>query len=379
MDNLPLLRLALTALVIALLPLAWWWLRQRQADVRSRLAVLSWLTLFLTFDLIVFGSFTRLTDSGLGCPDWPGCYGQANPLAAAEPISAAEAALPSGPVTHTKAWIEMIHRYLAMVVGVLILVAAWFGWRQRAQLPHSVGWPLATLAWVIVQGLFGKYTVTLKLYPALVTLHLLGGLLLLALLVRQCESFRQQTGGTPVKPRSIVLVWVAVFIQAALGGWVSTNYAVLACTGFPQCNGQWWPEMDAATGFELLRDLGRAADGRFLPVQALVAIQMAHRLFALVAVAAVLALALALWRTPSRLASRYAGALIALIGLQLVSGVTNVVLDWPLAAALMHSAGAAALVGVLTSLWVRASMPAASAGSRLTGSGHGPVPRRAGF
>ena len=179
-DFAPALRLALLAVVIALLPLSWVWLRRRGSDTRARLAALTALTLFLTFDLVVFGAFTRLSDSGLGCPDWPGCYGQASPLGAGQQIEAAATIAPSGKVTLHKAWIEMIHRYLAMTVGVLILVMAAVSWRQRERLPFSPWWPTVTLAWVIVQGLFGKYTVTLKLYPAVVTLHLVGGLALLA-------------------------------------------------------------------------------------------------------------------------------------------------------------------------------------------------------
>jgi heme A synthase len=146
-------RLALLALLVALLPLAWVWLRQRGADTRTRLAALTALTLFLTFDLIVFGSFTRLTDSGLGCPDWPGCYGEASPFGARADIHAAQTAMPSGPVTWSKAWIEMIHRYLAMTVGVLILVmAAVVAGRSAGGLPHSPWWPTLTLVWVVVQG-----------------------------------------------------------------------------------------------------------------------------------------------------------------------------------------------------------------------------------
>ena len=173
-DFSPALRLGLLACVVALLPLSWWWLRQRGAAIDRRLAALTALTLFLTFDLIVFGAFTRLTDSGLGCPDWPGCYGEASPWGARDDIQAAQSALPSGPVTVAKAWIEMIHRYLAMTVGVLILVAAVASWRAVRALPHSPWWATATLVWVLVQGMLGKYTVTLKLYPAIVTGHLLG-------------------------------------------------------------------------------------------------------------------------------------------------------------------------------------------------------------
>jgi heme a synthase len=349
----PLWRLALLASLGALLPLGWWWLRQRGADLRDRLALLTAITLFLTFDLIVFGAFTRLTDSGLGCPDWPGCYGQASPIGARSDIRAAELAQPTGPVTTGKAWIEMLHRYFAMVVGVLILVAAAVSWRARRVLPHSPWWATATLAWVIVQGLFGKYTVTLKLYPAVVTLHLLGAMLLLALLVLQHESFRDRPLRSSPGVLPVALVLGVVALQVALGGWVSTNYAVLACTGFPSCNGQWWPAMDAAQGFTLLRQLGQGASGDMLPVDALVAIHVVHRVFALAVTGAVGALAYSLWRSGDATAGRYGRWLALLVLLQVLTGVSNVVLGWPIAAALLHSAGAAALVGVLTSLLAR--------------------------
>jgi len=353
------LKLLLLAGVVALLPLSWWWLRQRGAPVRTRLAALTAITLFLTFDLIVFGAFTRLTDSGLGCPDWPGCYGEASPLDAHADIHAAQAAMPTGPVTLTKAWIEMIHRYLAMAVGALIVVAAAVGWLRRADLPHSPWWATVTLAWVILQGLFGKYTVTLKLYPAIVTLHLLGALVLLGLLVLQHESFADRPLRLRVSRRAIGGVLALLLLQMALGGWVSTNYAVLACKGFPACNGQWWPAMDAGHGFTILRELGRAGHGGYLPFDALVAIHMAHRLFALVAAAALLSLTVGLWRDGGVAARRYAWALLALLALQVATGLSNVVLDWPLVAALAHTGGAGAFCAVLTSLWARAGGPSA--------------------
>ncbi len=361
-DFAPALRLALLALVIALLPLSWVWLRQRGADSRRRLAALTALTLFLTFDLIVFGAFTRLSDSGLGCPDWPGCYGAASPLGAREEIHAAQTAMPSGPVTWSKAWIEMIHRYLAMTVGVLILVMAAASWRERHRLPFSPWWPTLTLVWVIVQGLFGKYTVTLKLYPAIVTLHLLGGLALLALLAVQHEAFRQRPLALPAALRRWAWVALAVLgVQIALGGWVSTNYAVLACTGFPQCNGQWWPEMAAGPGFTVLRELGMTGHGGLLPFEALVAIHMAHRLFSLVVVAVLGLLAWRLWRTSLPVTRRFGAGLAALLLAQFFSGLSNVVLGWPLAAALAHSAGAAALVLMLTLLLARTALPRTAA------------------
>ena len=356
MDFAPSLRLLMLAGAFALLPLGWVWLRQPQADGRRRLLALSALALFLTFDLIVFGSFTRLSDSGLGCPDWPGCYGHASPIGAAADIHAAQTAQPHGPVTFSKAWIEMIHRYLAMTVGALILVMTLASWAARRTLPLSPWWATATLVWVLVQGLFGALTVTWKLNPAIVTLHLLGGMGLLALLVVQHEGLRGRRLQWPAWARRLLLaVFAVLLLQIALGAWVSSNYAVLACSGFPQCNGAWWPDMDFGQGFTLQRELGRAGDGGFLPVQALVAIHMVHRLFALLATLALLLLAHALWH---RLAQRRAAlALLALTLLQVASGLSNVVLGWPLVAALGHSAGAAALVGVLVSLLARSALP----------------------
>lgn len=352
MDALTWARLLGLVLLMTTLPLAWIWVRRPGASRAQRLVSLTSLTLFLTFDLIVFGAFTRLSDSGLGCPDWPGCYGEVSPLAARDDIHAAQLAQPTGPVTWSKAWIEMIHRYLAMLVGSLIVVMTAWAWMERRRLNISPWWATATLVWVLIQGLFGKYTVVLKLYPAIVTLHLLGGVVLLALLVRQREGFAGHALPlSPVlRPLIPLSLWV-VLLQIALGGWVSTNYAVLACQGFPTCNGQWWPDMDVAAGFQVLRELGRTAEGGFLPSAALVAIHWMHRLFALVVVGLLLRLAFLLNRTSDT--RPWALCLVGLLVWQVGSGMANVVLQWPLLAALMHTAGAAALVGVLTALWVR--------------------------
>ncbi|MFM1981112.1 MAG: hypothetical protein RLZ68_2377, partial [Pseudomonadota bacterium] len=171
-DLSPVLRVMLTGVLLALGPLLWVYMRNRGANAVGRMQALTLVTLFLTFDLVLFGAFTRLTDSGLGCPDWPGCYGQATPLAAHADIASAQAAMPSGPVTHGKAWIEMVHRYLATGVGVLILSLSVMTWRQRRRDPaHAVSawWPTFTLLWVCMQGAFGALTVTMKLFPAIVT------------------------------------------------------------------------------------------------------------------------------------------------------------------------------------------------------------------
>jgi cytochrome c oxidase assembly protein subunit 15 len=214
------------------------------------------------------------------------------------------------------------------------------------------------LVWVVIQGLFGKYTVTLKLYPAIVTAHLLGGLVLLALLVAQFETLRK--AASIVAPRWLGWALALVVVQIALGGWVSTNYAVLACRGFPQCNGEWWPPMDFAQGFTVLRELGRGAGSAYLDFAALVAIHMVHRLFAIVVLLAISMLAVRLWRSGQTPARRHATLLCLLLLVQLVSGLSNVVLDWPMLAALVHAAGAAGLVGVLVSLWMRARASASA-------------------
>ena len=356
-DLSPALRMMLFGAVLALGPLAWIWLRNRNADTAQRLRALTWVTLFLTFDLVLFGAFTRLTDSGLGCPDWPGCYGSASPLGAQLQISAAQEALPSGPVTHGKAWVEMVHRYLATAVGALILVMTVVSWMQRRKAALRVGpspwWATVTLVWVCIQGAFGALTVTMKLYPAIVTLHLLGGMLLLALLAAQAQAFAP-------RPLALPRAWlwgsgvllVLCLGQMALGAWVSTNYAVLACTDFPTCQGQWWPPMDFEHAFVLRRELGVTQGGDYLPFAALTAIHVVHRLGALMVLPAMVWLGVLLRRRHD--ARVFGSALIALAAWQLLSGLSNVVLDWPLIAAVAHTGGAAALTVLLTVLLTRA-------------------------
>ena len=352
-DFAPVARLMLLGVVIALAPLAWVWLRNRQASVARRLQVLTLLTLFLTFDLVLFGAFTRLTDSGLGCPDWPGCYGSVSPVGASSAIAAAQEAMPSGPVTFSKAWIEMIHRYLATAVGVLILVLASVSWVERRRLNVSFGWPLVTLFWVCLQGAFGALTVTMKLFPAIVTLHLLGGMVLLALLRAQAVSYEltepHSMGRVPLNERTrfvLGLVYALLWMQIALGGWVSTNYAVLACGDFPTCQGGWWPPMDLREGFTLWRELGMNGHGEAITFAALTAIHYVHRLAAYVVLAALMWLCRMLWSAPSM--RRTARWVLALLLWQFATGLANVVFDWPLLAAVGHTAGAAGLVIVLT-------------------------------
>jgi cytochrome c oxidase assembly protein subunit 15 len=371
-DLSPALALMLMGVVVALAPLAWVWLRNRQAGPARRLQALTVLTLFLTFDLVLFGAFTRLTDSGLGCPDWPGCYGNASPSGAHAEISKAQTETPTGPVTHGKAWVEMIHRYLATGVGVLITTLAAMTWLQRRRGgPVSVLWPIATLAWVCIQGAFGALTVTMKLFPAIVTLHLLGGMVLLALLCVQAVAYQRAGRCAPaarLEARQRGLLMAAfglLWLQVALGGWVSTNYAVLACTEFPACQASWWPAMDFRQGFEIWRELGKSAAGDHITFAALTAIHYAHRLTAYVVFALLGALA---WQFHRGGVLRAQARWIAGLGLaQLATGLANVVLGWPLAAAVAHTGGAAALVVVLT--W--ALCESAGAGSPVVARGLG--------
>lgn len=352
-DLSPALHLVLMGVVVALGPLSWLWLRNPKAVPARRLQALTVLVLFLTFDLVLFGAFTRLTDSGLGCPDWPGCYGNASPSGAHAQIEQAQTAMPTGPVTHGKAWIEMIHRYVAMGVGVLILTLAAGTWALRRRgAAVSPWWPTVTLAWVCLQGAFGAWTVTMKLFPAMVTMHLLAGLVLLALLCRQAVAYEHAQQGrarAEVAPGTWSLLVAAialVWLQAAFGGWVSTNYAVLACGDFPACQGSWWPPMDFRHGFELWRHLGLTAGGDNIGFEALTAIHYVHRLVAYLVVAVLGCLSWQLWQLPSL--RRQAKWISVLVGWQLVTGISNVVLGWPLLIAVAHTGGAAALLLVLT-------------------------------
>lgn len=351
----PLWQLMGLGALLAAGPLLWLRRRNRQATPQARLRALTLLTLFLTFDLVLFGAFTRLTDSGLGCPDWPGCYGSASPLGAKDEIHAAQTAMPTGPVTHGKAWVEMVHRYLASGVGVLILVLCVRSWRlakTSAAVTVSPWWSTLTLVWVCMQGAFGALTVTMKLFPAIVTLHLLGGMGLLMLLAWQAQAYQPR----PLR-NSRGLYWGAVLLlllsvlQVSLGGWVSTNYAVLACSEFPTCHdGQWWPAMNFEQGFTVWRQLGVGADGGWLPFDALTAIHMAHRLGALLVFSALLMYAWLLWQSAQPELRQWARRLLLVAAWQFLSGMSNVVLDWPIVAALAHTGGAAMLLLLLTSL-----------------------------
>jgi len=302
----------------------------------------------LAFCVVGLGAYVRLSDAGLGCPDWPGCYGQlvGVPDTHAEHAAAA-AAFPGKPVEAPKAWKEMIHRYAAGTLGLLILsiaLSAWAAWRRERKRPPWIETALVGL--VVFQALLGMWTVTLLLKPAIVTAHLLGGMTTWALLVLcLARETKVGTGGTALPDRAArrlgLLALVMLCGQIALGGWVSSNYAALACTDFPTCQGSGWPAADYANAFHMTRELGQTADGGLLSFAALTAIHWTHRLGAIGVLLVVGAYAVLRRREPMGV------WLLGLLGLQVGLGIANVLLSLPLAVAVAHNLGAALLLATL--------------------------------
>ncbi len=316
------------------------------------------LTFFsLLFGLLVVGvgAYTRLADAGLGCPDWPGCYGSLIVPQSAEAVASAQANFPDAPVEAEKAWWEMIHRYLASTLGLLIVGIFVSAWRhRRTGIPWKL--PLVLVALVICQGAFGAWTVTLKLWPQVVTAHLLGGFttvaLLWLLLLRLGLGSRWNVAGKFRSHAAIALV--LVIVQVALGGWTSTNYAALACSDFPGCQSEAvWPEMDFRKGFDLTQEVGPNYLGGKLDNSARQAVHMTHRLGALVILLVVGLLAFRMAQAGSDLA----GWLGVVLAVQLMLGVLNVVWVLPLLNATFHNLGGAALLLVLVAVNYRARVP----------------------
>ncbi|WP_202845180.1 COX15/CtaA family protein [Luteimonas saliphila] len=387
---------------------------------------IAWLAVALTFGVIVFGAFVRLSDAGLSCPDWPTCYGRAAWPQATQDVSD-HAASAIRPFETAKAWREQVHRHLAATLGVLVLVLALLAARRRrfgvatvlvasalvaaaiplymrgqvlpALLVAGLGEALLlvaamrwsgmggtdaragaapdlanvaalTLAVVIFQALLGKWTVTMLLKPVIVMGHLLGGMLTFSLLAWMAwrATHLPIVHADAAQLRRWLLAGVAALgVQIALGGWVSANYAALACgaggwitaqphyADFPKCVGQWWPPTDFREGFVLWRGVGVDYEGGVLDGASRIAIQMAHRLFAIVAAAMLLA---ASWRLARMPGLRGWALLLALLTLiQVLLGVLNVKLSLPLPVAVMHNGGAALLLFVLVSLLARLRRP----------------------
>ena len=299
----------------------------------------------LALVVVVLGAYTRLADAGLGCPDWPGCYGHLGVPDTEAEVQAAEAQFPEAPVEADKAWIEMVHRYFATALGALILGIVIVAFRIPSGVPRVL--PAALLALVILQGAFGAWTVTLKLWPQVVTAHLLGGFATLAFLwllaLRLGIGPKDEVASRFGRLATVALV--VVVAQVALGGWVTSNYAALACPDFPTCHGDWVPAMDFRQGFDVLQTVGPNYLGGLLDSEARIAIQFAHRLGAVAVLAAVGLLGWRLWQAGSPLAPWVLG----LLAVQLTLGILNVLLNLPLAVATAHNGcGALLLLALVT-------------------------------
>lgn len=304
----------------------------------------------LAFFVVVLGAYVRLSDAGLGCPDWPGCYGHIGAPETPAQQARAVQAFPDKPIEVHKAWKEMIHRYAAGILGLLVLAIAVLAWKRRAQIGNSPALATFLLVLIVFQALLGMWTVTLLLKPVIVTAHLIGGMLTLSLLVWLALRVQfKRLGGEATSLRALALLALAVVAaQIILGGWVSSNYAALACTDFPTCNGAWKPAMDFGPAFHLTRELGMAADGRLLNHESLVAIHWVHRVGALITFVVVGAVVLmAIRRVPLR---GIASVILLLLLAQVALGISNVLLSLPLPVAVAHNAVAALLLIALVVL-----------------------------
>lgn len=306
----------------------------------------------ITLCVIVLGAWVRLSHAGLGCPDWPGCYGKLTWPTEHHEVAAANEAFPERPVESHKAWREMVHRYLAGILVLLVVAINWLAWRGDRAARRMRGIAALTLGLILFQAALGMWTVTLKLMPIVVMGHLLGGMTTLALL--SWIAFR--TGPLPYERitgmRTTVLVALTVLVlQIALGGWTSANYAALSCPDLPRCTGQWWPETDFVEGFTLVREVGVDYEGGILDQPARAAIHLAHRIGAIITLLVLLATGLRLlhWQ------ELRAGALALLVGVctQFTLGLLNVHLKLPLANAVAHNGVAALLIACLVWLLAR--------------------------
>ncbi|MBN8429509.1 COX15/CtaA family protein [Microbulbifer salipaludis] len=313
-------------------------------DWRFRLALIG---TGLALVVIVLGAFTRLTHAGLGCPDWPGCYGHLLWPNEGHEIAAANLAFPDTPVETDKTWPEMVHRYFAGMLLLLVAGLTVMFWRRRGHRGFIQSHILLGL--IVLQAAFGMWTVTLKLWPQVVTAHLLGGMATVSLLWMLVERLRYRKRVIPpheftalqkLRPLAIAAV-VAVGIQITLGGWTSANYAALACPDFPTCHNQWWPQTDFAQGFNVAQQIGPNYLGGALEGDARTAIHMTHRIGAIVVTLLVSLLCLLAWCAGSR---RWAQGLFAVLCLQVGLGIANVVMSLPLSIAVAHNAGAALLL-----------------------------------
>ncbi len=302
----------------------------------------------LALIVIVLGAYTRLSDAGLGCPDWPGCYGH---VTVPEKLSDTEF---KRPLESAKAWKEMIHRYVAGTLGLLILLVFFMVLRGKTAVKQSFVLPLLLVVVVVFQALLGMWTVTLKLSPVVVSAHLLGGLTTLSLLWCLYLNQRNRRGSNSHGTVQGLKFWAALGLflvigQIFLGGWTSSNYAALACgTDFPTCLGSWWPNMDFTAGFRFLHEPGKNYEFGVLDTSARSAIQMAHRIGALIVFIYLAWLAIRLIKSTQM--TKLGFILLLMLFLQVSLGISNVVMALPLNIAVSHNLVAALLLLTLLTI-----------------------------
>lgn len=324
--------------------------------VFKRLALLGSI---MAFCVVVLGAYVRLSDAGLGCPDWPGCYGTLTVPQSEEAIQKAQQHYPNSTLETAKAWKEMAHRYLAGSLGLVILALFIVGRQCRQALKVNPLLPGVLLLLVIVQAALGMWTVTMLLKPAIVSAHLIGGMTTLGLLtwIAHRHIATSPSGDIPANLkfwlRGALLI---LLVQIFLGGWTSTNYAALACTDFPTCHGAWLPHMDFKDAYHMVRELGQSANGGNLSLAALTAIQWTHRVGALITLLYLGLVAIMLIK--NRALTAYAGLLLAALFAQICIGIANLLLHLPLPLAVAHNAGAALLVIIIVIINSHITKPA---------------------
>lgn len=310
---------------------------------------LSLIAMITALCLVALGAYVRLSDAGLGCPDWPGCYGTLTVPQSEEAITQAQTVYPHSPVETGKAWKEMIHRYVAGVLGLMVLALFLLGWRKSSSIRTSPWLTTGLAGLILFQAMLGMWTVTMLLKPAIVSAHLLGGMSTLAILTWIAHRHWGTHMGRHMLTNTyywlIRFALVVLFAQIFLGGWTSTNYAALACTDFPTCHGQLMPPMDFKDAFHMYRELGQSADGGNLTLASLTAIQWTHRVGAVITLIylgfiAINGLKYAQLKTLSV-------ALVCVLLAQISLGIANLVLHLPLVLAVAHNAGAALLVVIV--------------------------------
>ena len=321
---------------------------------------LTCIALAIVTCVIILGSWTRLADAGLGCPDWPGCYGNLLVPETVEAIAAAEALYPDAPVEAAKGWLEMIHRYFATLLGFIILVIAVSSWSQRKRLNYPFGLTQGLLAMVMLQGAFGAWTVTWKLWPQVVTAHLMGGFFIASLLTILLIKLRRV--GHPLKGLSLsnithgqLKIWTSlalllVIAQIFLGGWMSSNYAALACSTLPDCNGTWWPKMNFSEGFDITQTLGPSYLGGLMHTEARTAIHVLHRYGAMILGVFLVLLSYRLMSQDDRRLRKFGLGFLVVFFVQFCLGLANIYYLLPLDVAVAHNFGGACLFVLTVSL-----------------------------